>query len=158
MTISAEGISDKPDPTVEHSGNQHHLSGFAYQQQGVPPALVTVGLHSAGRFHSFAINRWLFQVNAIATKSLGGTTRVEGTLVPRKVRVYRRDNGAFVDEFDSTDSGLFWFQNIAVPGVEYILICLDDDLPEDFNDLIFAKVTGVDSVAVDPNWKKDAGS
>lgn len=154
MTISTTGVDVFVPP---EDGNQHQVDPASYQQQALAPALVTHGLHGHGRWQEFAVVRWQEGIYAIATKFLGGSTKVGGTSVRRVVRVYRRSDGAFVKETTSRPDGLFDFSQM-VEGEEYVLTCLDDVAPEDFNDLVHAQVTPVDNVTTDPQWEKDGGA
>jgi len=64
----------------------------------------------------------------------------EGTnLVPRKVRVYNRDTGVFINEGMSDANGIF---EVNVPSNDEIyVVCLDDDVGTEYNALIYDRIT-----------------
>lgn len=86
----------------------------------------------------------VFQYDFEILKSFSGTVSQEGVHVARTVRIYDRATGIFIAEtISDAETGEFIFDEVIDNGVVCYIVILDDDDGDDYNALIYGRVTGV---------------
>lgn len=115
--------------TISVSIEKRYLRIEIHSQQRVP------GQNASGSW--LAVGEVQFQLS-LFQGCFSGYVYEQGSPISRTLYLHRRDDGSLTDNTTSSGDGYYYLETI-YSGSHYI-VCLDDEVGEDYNDLIIGNV------------------